>query len=52
MTIGPGVEMELDEIRPGTQWLSHDATVVQRMQLLDEKNCDQRDKTHGEPIIA
>ena len=42
-----GIEAGFDEIRPGPQRLGNDATVIERLQLLDEEDCDQRQKTHG-----
>ncbi|EKE16837.1 MAG: hypothetical protein ACD_10C00771G0001 [uncultured bacterium] len=52
MPICSRIKTRLNEIGPGAQRLSHDTTIIEGLQLLDEENCNQREKAHGGPEIA
>jgi hypothetical protein len=42
MAVGAGIESGFDPIRPRAEGFGDDATVIQWLQLLNEKNCDER----------
>ena len=48
MQVSTCIETGLDEIRPRPERSNDHPPVIKGMQLLDEKNCNQREKAHGE----